>query len=220
MPSEVLDHHRVSILRELRFTGDAALKSRNLALVPLLLCAALGSTQQTPTQQSMNADANPTAATYLKLAAEVDGALHNDVLDLWFPRSIDHDHGGFHAHFTRDWQWAPSDGKFSVFQGRMTWVASQVVLREPGKKAEFLPYVQQGLDYLENTMWDKQDGGFFWGLDDDGHITPAFTDGKQLYGIDFCIYGAAAAYQATGDPRASSWQRKASTGSTSTPTTA
>ena len=84
----------------------------------------------------------------------------------------------------------------------MTWLASQVVLREPGKKAEFLPYVRQGLDFLENAMWDKQDGGFFWGLDDDGRIAPAFGDQKQLYGIDFGIYGAAAAYQATGDPRA------------------
>lgn len=173
------------------------MKTRYLALLPLLLFAALGASQQT-----MNTDTTPTRATYLKLAAEVDGALHQDVLDLWFPRSIDHEHGGFHSHFTHDWQWAPSDGKFSVFQGRMTRVASQVVLREPAKKAEFLPYVRQGLDFLENTMWDKQDGGFFWGLDDNGRITPKFTDGKQLYGIDFCIYGAAAAYQATGDPRA------------------
>lgn len=173
------------------------MKSRYLALLPLLLCAAIG-----PSQQTISTDATPTPATYLKLAAEVDGALHNDVLNLWFPHSIDHEHGGFHSHFTRDWQWAPSDGKFSVFQGRMTWVASQVVLREPDKKAEFMPFVNQGLDFLENVMWDKQDGGFFWGLDDNGHVTPAFSDGKQLYGIDFCIYGAAAAYQATGDPRA------------------
>ncbi len=178
------------------------MKSRHLALLLLLLCAALGATQQIPTRQPMTADVKPDAATYLKLAAEVDTALHNDILGQWFPRSIDHEHGGFHSHFTRDWQWEPSDGKFSVFQGRMTWVTSQVVIREPDKKAEFLPYVRQGLDFLENVMWDKQDGGFYWGLDDDGHVTPAFGDGKQLYGIDFCIYGAAAAYKATGDKRA------------------
>lgn len=150
----------------------------------------------------MSTDAKPGSATYRALATEVEGALRNDVLNLWFPRSIDRQHGGFHSHFTREWQWAPSDGKFSVFEGRMTWVASQVVLRDPDKKTEYLPYVNQGLDFLENVMWDKQDGGFFWGLDDDGHITAQFGDGKQLYGIDFCIYGAAAAYQATGDPRA------------------
>ena len=173
------------------------MKSTYLALVPLLMFGTILSAQQTAAP-----DAAPDRATYLRLAGEIDSALHNDVLNLWFPRSIDKEHGGFHSHFTRDWQWAPSDGKFSVFQGRMTWVASQVVLREPDKKAEFLPVVKQGLDFLENVMWDKQNGGFFWGLDDDGHITPAFGDGKQLYGIDFCIYGAAGAYQATGDPRA------------------
>lgn len=154
-------------------------------------------------QQTSGAAAmQPTRATYLKLAAEVDNALHADVLNEWFPRSVDREHGGFHSHFTRDWQWAPSDGKFSVFEGRMTWVASQVVLRDPKRKEEFLPIVHQGLDYLENVMWDKQDGGFFWGLDDAGQITPQFTDRKELYGIGFCIYGAAAAYQATGDPKA------------------
>jgi mannobiose 2-epimerase len=144
----------------------------------------------------------PERDAYLKLAAEVENALHTDVLGVWFPRSVDHAKGGFHSHFTREWQWAPSDGKFSVFQGRMTWVASQVVLREPTMKDEFVPIVHQGIDFLENVMWDKEDGGFFWGLDDDGKITPQFTDHKHLYGIGFCIYGAAAAYQAAGDANA------------------
>ena len=158
----------------------------------LLLVASQGFAQPTP----------PGRDTYLKLASEVESTLHNDVLGVWFPKSVDKEKGGFHSHFTRDWQWAPSDGKFSVFQGRMTWVASQVVLREPKRKDEFAPVVRQGVDFLQNVLWDKQDGGFFWGLDDDGKIAPDFTDHKHLYGISFCIYGAAAAYKATGDPRA------------------
>lgn len=157
---------------------------------------------QPPSSSSPPSAAQPNRETYLKLAAEVEGALHSDVIGVWFPRSVDRENGGFHSHFTRDWQWAPSDGKFSVFQGRMTWVASQVVMREPKLKDEFLPIVHHGVDYLDNVMWDKQDGGFFWGLDDAGKVTPEFTDGKELYGISFCIYGASAAYQATGDPRA------------------
>src|SRR3954470_5508989 len=146
--------------------------------------------------------AQPNRDTYLRLAVEVENALHTEVLGAWFPRSVDHGKGGFHSHFTRDWQWAPSDGKFSVFQGRMTWVASQVVLREPAMKEQFVPIVRQGVDFLEHVMWDKQDGGFFWGLDDEGKIAPQFGDRKHLYGMGFCIYGAAAAYKATGDPRA------------------
>jgi cellobiose epimerase len=144
----------------------------------------------------------PTRDTYLKLAAEVDDALHNDVLGVWFPRAVDNQHGGFHSHFARDWKKLPSDGKFSVFQGRMTWVAAQVVLREPQRREEFVPIVRHGVEFLSDVMWDKQDGGFFRGLDDDGKITPQFGDHKELYGIGFCIYGAAAAYQATHDEQA------------------
>lgn len=165
-------------------------------LLALLLSSAACCAQQPATS------ATPTRASYLKLAGEVENALHTDVLNVWFPRTVDKQHGGFHSHFARHWQSLPSDGKFSVFQGRMTWVAAQVVLREPEQKEAFLPIVRQGVNYLQNVMWDKQYGGFFWGLDDDGHITPQFTDHKDLYGVGFCIYGAAAAFQATQDPNA------------------
>lgn len=159
--------------------------------VLLLLLSTIALAQAPSTQ--------PTRATYLQLAAQVDHALHTDILNVWFPRAIDNQHGGFHSHFAADWSPLPPDGKFSVFQGRMTWVAAQVVLRDPAQKQQFIPIVRHGVDYLKNTMWDKQYGGFFWGLDDSGSITPEFTDRKHLYGIGFCIYGAAAAYQATHD---------------------
>jgi mannobiose 2-epimerase len=132
----------------------------------------------------------------------VDAALREDVLNVWFPRSVDSEHGGFHSHFTEGWEKAPSDGKFSVFQGRMTWIAAQIAMRRPEWKDKYLPIVHHGVEYLNGVMWDKQDGGFYWGLDDSGSVTPKFTDGKELYGIGFCIYGAAAAYQATHDPEA------------------
>lgn len=157
---------------------------------------------QTPTPRTNPSTAAPDREAYLKLAAEVDSALRTDVLAVWFPRSVDNVHGGFHSHFAHDLKTLPSDGKFSVFQGRMTWVAAQVVLHEPAMKKEFIPIVRHGVDFLANAMWDKQGGGFFWGLDEEGKITPAFGDAKELYGIGFCIYGAAAAYQATGDPKA------------------
>lgn len=166
-------------------------------LLSFLLACGICVAQQRASAQHVQ----PTRDTYLKLAAEVDGALHNDVLDVWFPRAVDNGHGGFQAHFARDWKKLPSDGKFSVFEGRMTWVAAQVMLREPQRKQEFAPIVRHGVEFLNNVMWDKQDGGFYWGLDDDGRITPQFGDHKELYGIGFCIYGAAAAYQATHDPQ-------------------
>lgn len=144
----------------------------------------------------------PSKATYLKFAGETDAMLRRDVLNVWFPRTVDHEHGGFYSGFARDWQPTKSQGKFSVFQGRMTWIASQIVMRRPDLKEQYLPIVQHGLDFLSNVLWDKQYGGFFWGLDDSGQITPFYSDGKELYGISFGLYGAAAAYQATHDPKA------------------
>jgi len=161
----------------------------------LLLC------RSAPAQQPL-VETQPTPQTYRRYAAEVDAALREDVLNVWFPRSVDSEHGGFHSHFTEGWEKAPSDGKFSVFQGRMTWIAAQIAMRRPEWKDKYLPIVHHGVEYLNGVMWDKQDGGFYWGLDDSGSVTPKFTDGKELYGIGFCIYGAAAAYQATHDPEA------------------
>jgi len=153
--------------------------------------------------------AKPTRETYLKLADEVETMLRKDVLSVWFPRTVDEENGGFYSNFTRDWQPSKSEGKFSVFQGRMTWIAAQVSMRRPDLKEKFLPIVRHGLRFLRDVMWDKEYGGFYWGLDDAGRTTQGFTDGKHLYGMSFCLYGAAAAYQATRDPSALELAQKA-----------
>ena len=139
------------------------------------------------------------SAAYKQFAAASEAMLQTDVLGVWYPRSIDNVNGGFNADFARDWTPLPSRGKFSVFQGRMTWVAAQVVLHRPAQREQYLPYVRHGADYLRDTLWDKQAGGFFWGLGDDGSVSPSYTDKKQLYGISFGIYGLVGAYEATHD---------------------
>lgn len=152
----------------------------------------------------------PTRKNYRKLADEVEATLHRDVLDVWFPRTLDNENGGFRSDFTRDWNpGANSGGKFSVFQGRMTWIAAQVAMRRPELKDKFLPIAEHGVQYLNDTLWDKQYGGFYWGLDDNGTISPYYTDGKHLYGISFALYGAAAVYQATKNPKALELAQKA-----------
>ena len=128
------------ILRVSTLAENALSSFRHLSILLSLSLASTLAYAPCPAQQSTSptqgSHTQPTSDAYLKLAAEVDQALRRDVLGMWFPRSIDREHGGFHSHFTRDWHWAPSDGKFSVFQGRMTWVAAQVVLREPTLKAQ------------------------------------------------------------------------------------
>ena len=75
-------------------------------------------------------------------------------------------------------------------------------MRYPDRKAEYLGYTRHGLDFLENVMWDKQEGGFFWGLDESGKIKASDGGEKHAYGIAFALYGLSAAYEATGDRRA------------------
>jgi cellobiose epimerase len=192
------------------------MKKPTLALIALMVCQPAAVAVQAPPHDRVTADflgapalaassreiLEPTRVNYLKLAAETDAALRRDVLGVWFPRTVDATNGGFLCNFTRDWKPGPSDGKFSVFQGRMTWVAAQVATRMPDLKDEYLPVARHGLRYLKDVMWDREHGGFYWGLDDAGRVTPRFGDGKHLYGMSFCMYGAAAAYEATRDPEA------------------
>lgn len=144
----------------------------------------------------------PTRENYLELSSQTERMLERDVLDVWFPRCVDHQHGGFASNFGRDWKPETSQGKFSVFQGRMTWIASEIAVERPQLREQFLPIARHGLEFLEDVLWDKQEGGFFWGVDDRGQISPYYSDGKELYGESFGLYGAAAAYQATHDPTA------------------
>lgn len=144
----------------------------------------------------------PTKENYLKFANETEAALRRDVLGVWFPRTVDNKNGGFYSDFARDWRPTKSEGKFSVFQGRMTWIAAEVAMRRPEMKDTYLPIARHGVDFLSGVMWDKRYGGFYWGLNDNGQISLPYGDGKNLYGISFCIYGAAGAFQATQDPKA------------------
>ncbi len=152
----------------------------------------------------------PNKENYLRLADEAEATLRRDVLDVWFPRTVDTENGGFRADFARDWKPGTNrEGKFSVFQGRMTWIAAQVAMRRPELKERFLPIAQHGLKYMNDTLWDKEHGGFYWGLDNSGQIASFYTDGKHLYGISFALYGTAATYQATHDPQALALAQKA-----------
>ena len=90
----------------------------------------------------------PTRETYLKFAKETDAALDRDLLAVWFPRALDNDHGGFRSNFSREWKPLGKESKFSVFQGRMTWISSQIVQRRPTLRQQYLPYVTHGVDYL------------------------------------------------------------------------
>jgi len=170
----------------------------------VLIAAALGIARWSAGQEALppTVRSAPVKQDYPDLAAQTEQTLRLHVLDVWFPRCVDRQHGGFHANFTRDWKLVSNtdDGKFSVFQARMTWVASEVATRRPEMRDRFVPIARHGVAYLRDVLWDKEHGGFFWGLSDDGRTSAKYTDGKHLYGNAFCLYALSAAHGATGDP--------------------
>jgi mannobiose 2-epimerase len=135
-------------------------------------------------------------------ARQMEQVLWRRVLDAWYPRCLDMEKGGFHEDFAEDWSREPTGSKFVVFQARMTWTAATVAMHYPEHRRRFLSYARHGLKFLADRQWDETCGGFFERVDEAGEPDPQWLPWKQLYGQAFGIYGAAAAYEATGDREA------------------
>jgi mannobiose 2-epimerase len=140
-------------------------------------------------------DVNP----YLQLAQQLEKQLLDGVLASFYPKLVDKQHGGFGPHAAHDFSLESDNSKFLVFQSRMTWVAAQVAMRFPERRAEYLAYLAHGMAELSDKLWDRKEGGFFWETDETGR--PLTTE-KHVYGMAFAIYAASAAARATGDHRA------------------
>jgi cellobiose epimerase len=169
--------------------------------VLLTSCIVLALTACAPARPAPPATAESAARPgpkheYERYAADIETALQKGVLDAWYPRLVDRKYGGFGPHVKFDFAFEDKNNKFLIFQTRMTWVAAEVVRRYPARRAEFLPYLRHGLDFLSRVMWDKEAGGFFWDLEQDGK--PRTTE-KHAYGMAFGIYACAAASRATSD---------------------
>jgi mannobiose 2-epimerase len=113
----------------------------------------------------------------------------------------DADAGGFHSQFDADWKRLPGQGRFVVFQSRLTWTAAEVARRRPELASKYLPIAAHGLDFLATQQWDATNGGFFWEVAEPGHGPPQYNE-KHAYGVSFGIYACATVFQANHDRRA------------------
>ena len=149
------------------------------------------------------------AASYRRIAQEVSDNLRQHDLDQFFPRAIDPTRGGYHQNYAEDWSYIPKGDRAVVYQARLTWTAAQAVARYPAQAKRWTAYSNQGLDYLNDHIWDAERGGFFWGLDATAPYAPEQNGLKNMYGHAFGIYACAANYQHTRNPKALSLATKA-----------
>jgi mannobiose 2-epimerase len=120
--------------------------------------------------------------------------LEETVLDFWYPRAVDEEHGGFLTSYDADGAFAGDDRKMVVTQARMVWFSAR--LAREGYGDRFREAARQGYEFLTGPMRDADHGGYYWAVERDGTVA---KPNKHLYGQSFVLYALSEFYRATGD---------------------
>ena len=157
-------------------------------------------------QAADDLSARPLKETYLRIASEVEANLRKEILEKFFPVTVDKQGGGFYENYSLNWTRAAGSNKSIVYQSRLTWTSAAAARRFPAQADLYLAMTRHGAACLADLLWDKTGGGFYWQIGADGR---SVSDTKEMYGHAFGIYALAASYQASKDPAALDLAKKA-----------
>jgi len=154
------------------------------------------------------AQINKDAKEGLQIAAQMDNSINTELLNKWYPQSVDSLYGGFLSTYTFDFKTQGPQDKFIVTQARHIWSTAKAAELYPDK-AYYIKCAKHGFQFLRDVMWDKKYSGFYnlvtrQGQDKSNPIAP-----KEAYGNAFAIYALSAYYKASGDTGALSLAKKA-----------
>ena len=135
-------------------------------------------------------------------------ALHRHVLEPWFPRCLDTEHGGFLCDFDSRWRPAGPQVKMLEFQARQTRVAALAARLDPGEPA-WRDACRRGFDALSERLWDHEHGGWF--IVADRAWTPLDPDVKHLHGMAYAAQACLEVADCLDEPRALDLAREAMT---------
>lgn len=135
------------------------------------------------------------------IAKEMRHQLTQNILDVWYPASIDSTYGGFLSDFSYDWQPTGEQNKMLVSQARQVWTAATAAaLLGNDTLAEIATH---GFRFLADHMFDKKGHGFFMFCNRQGvplNSGPGLN--KNPYSNAFAIYALTAYLNLTHDPEA------------------
>lgn len=134
----------------------------------------------------------------LKIASAMQYSLQHEMLNKWYPWSVDSLDGGFLSTFTYDFKPTGPQDKMIVTQSRHIWVNAKASERFPDT-AYYKADAQWGFHFLRDKMWDKTWGGFYTLVDRSGNDKPGAVADKDAYGNAFAIYALSAYYKSSGD---------------------
>jgi cellobiose epimerase len=141
----------------------------------------------------------------LTLARSIEVSMERELLQVWYPRNLDYEHGGFFSSYTADWKLTPNQVKMIVTQARHTWVNSKAALLYPDS-VQYLENAAHGFQFLKDVMWDPHNGGFFTLVAREGTVIDSL---KTAYGNSFGIFAMAAYFEASRDTAALTLAKKA-----------
>ncbi|MEX0660611.1 MAG: AGE family epimerase/isomerase [Balneolaceae bacterium] len=131
-----------------------------------------------------------------RISEEIANELSNK-LDVWYPKVLDHEFGGYLSNFSYNWEQSDNQDKMIVTQARHLWSLSKIGAKYPHDK-RYEEYASHGFEFLTEKMWDHEYGGFYQIVTREGEAIANSEDGekitKTLYGNAFAIYGLAAYY--------------------------
>jgi len=137
------------------------------------------------------------------LLHSIEHSLQADIVDVWYPKSIDTEHGGFLTSFDAQWEPQSLQLKGIVIQSRHVWTCARLSERYPEKN-----YLEKaalnGAHFIIQHFWDPEHGGFFWLTDQAGEAVSEKGKNfrKETYGAAFAIYALATVHEVTGSPEA------------------
>ncbi len=167
---------------------------KHAIFIPLIafLCSGLAA-QSLFAQNSPSSEKN--AASYHKLASQLQHSLFTELLDPWYPKAVDTVYGGYFSNLSYDFKLFGTQNKYIVTQTRNVWTLSEVASKYPKYRSTYGPWARQGVAFLRDKMWDEKYGGFYSLVTREGQpIRPAndpFTGSKTAYGNAFAIYALA-----------------------------
>ncbi len=135
-----------------------------------------------------------------RIAAEMENSLQHELLNRWYPQSMDTVWGGYLTTYTYDFKPTNQQDKMIVSQARHTWTNAKASLLYPSYD-HFKKGALHGFRFLRDEMWDKEYGGFYTLVDQQGNVKNNDAS-KTAYGNAFGIYALAAYYAASGDTMA------------------
>ena len=133
-----------------------------------------------------------------ELADVMESSMQKELLNVWYPKALDNEHGGFMTTYTFDFTLGENQDKMIVSQARHTWVNAKASILYPDQ-THYRESAAHGFQFLRDVMWDETFGGFYTLVSREGKVIDST---KNAYGNSFGIFALAAVFHATKDTSA------------------